>query len=161
LLTLWSRFGEFDRAVFDRLAYRRRVVFEYLTHVACHVDVRDLPLWRATMAAMPERYRRRWEYPGKQQPLVDAVERAIAEGGPLGNSGFEGPEGRRGGGWWTWKPATHALDYLWKTGRIAVHSRRNFEKLYAPFDRVFPDAAGVEPIAAGDVPRTRILRSLG
>src|SRR5262249_52017754 len=43
LLTLWSRFGEFDRAAFERLAYRKRVVLEYLTHVACFVDARDLP----------------------------------------------------------------------------------------------------------------------
>ena len=160
LLTLWSRFGEFERAAFERLAYRRRVVFEYLTHVACFVDTRDLPLWLATMNAMPERFRKRYRYPGRQQAFVDQVEAAIAERAPLGNSGFERPKGTKGGGWWTWKPATHALDFLWKAGRNAVHSRRNFEKLYAPLPRVLPRAAATEPLAAEDVPRERLLRSL-
>lgn len=160
LLTLWSRFGEFDRAAFDRLAYRRRVLLEYLTHVACFVDARDLPTWRAVMDSIPERFRKRWRYPGRQQPFVDEVERAIRERGPLGNSGFERPKGHKGGGWWTWKPATHALDYLWKAGRIAVHSRRNFEKLYAPMERVLPAAGGTVPVTAAELPRQRLLRSL-
>lgn len=163
LLTLWSRFGEFDRAAFDRLAYRRRVLLEYLTHVACFVDARDVALWRATMDSMPERFRRRWRYPGRQQPLVDEVERAVAAGAPMGNSGFERPSrgrGSKGGGWWTWKPATHALDYLWKAGRIAVHSRRNFEKLYAPVGRVLPALAAATPLPAAQLVRERVRRSL-
>ena len=36
-LTLWSRFGEYDRAKLERLIYKQRVLFEYLTHVACFV----------------------------------------------------------------------------------------------------------------------------
>src|SRR4051794_36619172 len=42
LLTLWSRFGAFDRGAFERLAYRRRVLFEYWAHAACLVSTRDL-----------------------------------------------------------------------------------------------------------------------
>lgn len=160
LLTLWSRFGEFDRAAFDRLVYRRRALFEFLSHVACFVDSRDLPLFRAVMDAIPDSFRRRYRYPGRQQPFVDEVEAAIAARAPLGNSGFERPKGSKGGGWWTWKPATHALDFLWKAGRIGVHSRRNFEKLYAPMSTVLPQAAAVTPLAAEDLPRERVLRSL-
>lgn len=160
LLTLWSRFGVFDRAAFDRLAYRRRLLLEYLTHVACFVDARDLPIWRATMESMPGRFRRRYRYPGRRQPFVDQVEAEIAARAPLGNSGFERPKGHKGGGWWTWKPATHALDYLWKAGRIAVHSRRNFEKLYAPMASVLPRYGETEPAAPETLPRERVLRSL-
>ncbi len=160
LLTLWSRFGAFERAAFDRLAYRRRLLLEYLTHVACFVDARDLPLWRATMESMPAHFRRRHRYPGRRQPFVDQVEREIAARAPLGNSGFERPGGGKGGGWWTWKPATHALDYLWKAGRIAVHSRRNFEKLYAPMERVLPRYASTRPLSPGELARERVLRSL-
>jgi hypothetical protein len=160
LITLWSRFGAFERATFDRLVYRRRVLFEYISHVACFVDARDLPLWRAIMDQVPGRFCRRHRYPGRRQPFVDQVEREIAARAPLGNSGFERPKGTKGGGWWTWKPATHALDYLWKAGRIAVHSRRNFEKLYAPMASVLPAAASVTPLAAADLPRERVLRSL-
>jgi hypothetical protein len=160
-VTLWSRFGEYDRATLERLIYRRRVLFEYLSHVACFVATKDLPIWRAFMDEMPERFRKRYRYPGKQQPLVDAVEQAIFERGPLGNADFERPKSMgKGGGWWTWKPATHALDYLWKAGRIGVHSRRHFHKRFAVMSQVLPEAAQVVPLPIEEAFRQRILRSL-
>ena len=158
-LTLWSRFGEFDRGALERLIYRRRVLFEYLAHVACFVAARDLPVWRGVMAGVAERWRHR--YGDSPDPrLVDEVERAIAERGPLGNADFERPGGGRAGGWWSWKPAMHALDYLWKSGRIGVHSRRHFHKRYATQDRVLPGAATVPPLPPAELPRVRLLRSL-
>ena len=160
-VTLWSRFGEYDRASLERLIYRRRVLFEYLSHVACFVAAEDLPIWRAFMADTPRRFRERHRYPGRQQALVDAVERAIAERGPLGNADFERPRHMgKGGGWWTWKPATHALDYLWKAGRIAVHSRQHFHKRFAIMDRVLTDIASVAPLPLEQAQRERVLRSL-
>jgi uncharacterized protein YcaQ len=160
-LTLWSRFGEYDRATLERLIYCRRVLFEYLSHVACFVATEDLPIWRAVMAEVPERFRKRHRYPGRQQPLVDAVAQAIEERGPLGNADFERPKGAgKGGGWWTWKPATHALDYLWKAGRIAVHSRRHFHKRFAAMSQVLPGAAAVAPLPIEEARRQRLLRSL-
>src|SRR5437773_10423057 len=33
-LTVWSRFGPYDRARLDRLVYRRRLLFEYWAHAA-------------------------------------------------------------------------------------------------------------------------------
>ena len=36
-LTVWSRFGPYDRRVLDRLVYERRVLFEYWAHAACLV----------------------------------------------------------------------------------------------------------------------------
>ena len=158
-LTLWSRFGPYDRTAFERLVYRRRVLFEYLAHVACFVSTRDLPIWRGMMDALPARWRERWGDPVKTMPTAE-VERAIAEAGVMGNADFARPTGQKGGGWWTWKPATHALDYLWKAGRIAVHSREHFHKRYALMERVLPQAAAVTPLSPEEVTRQRLLRSL-
>src|SRR6266566_10148353 len=36
-LTVWSRFGHYDRRALDRLVYRRRGLFEYWAHAACLV----------------------------------------------------------------------------------------------------------------------------
>jgi uncharacterized protein YcaQ len=160
-VTLWSRFGEYDRKTLERLIYRKRVLFEYLSHVACFVSPEDLPIWRAFMADVPEHFRKRHGYPGREQPVVDAVEQAIAERGPLGNADFERPAHMgKGGGWWTWKPATHALDYLWKAGRIGVHSRRHFHKRFALMSKVLPGAAAIEPLPLEEARRQRVLRSL-
>ncbi len=160
-VTLWSRFGEYDRATLERLIYKRRVLFEYLSHVACFVATDDLPIWRATMDEMPERFRKRSGYPGRQQPVVDAVLAAIEERGPLGNADFERPRSMgKGGGWWDWKPASHALDYLWKAGRIGVHSRQHFHKRFAAMATVLPQAATTAPLPIEEARRQRVLRSL-
>jgi uncharacterized protein len=160
-VTLWSRFGPYDRRRLERLIYRKRVLFEYLTHVACFVATRDLPLHRAIMLDTPER-RDGWykDWHRKNAELVRAVEQAVAERGPLGNADFERPKTMgKGGGWWTWKPATHALDFLWKAGRIGVHSRVHFHKRYASWDRLVPEANGAAmPLA--QAMRERLLRSL-
>lgn len=170
-LTLWSRFGAYDRAKLERLTYRKRVLFEYLTHVACFVAARDLPLWRSTMAMVSEGPYplARWGRAKGNQKLIAEVEAAVRERAPIGNAGFERPKGEKAGGWWTWKPAMHALDYLWKTGRIGVHSRKSFQKLYAPMDRLLPEdaepAGPAEPVeafrmSAPEVWRERVRRSL-
>jgi len=158
-LTLWSRFGEYDRPALDRLVYRRRVLFEYLSHVACFVATSDLPMWRGWMAETPERWRRRYGS-ALDAKLVGAVEEAIGERGPLGNADFERPSGNAAAGWWNWKPAMHALDYLWKCGRIAIHSREHFHKRFALMERVLPKAALIEPLTGPELRRQRLLRSL-
>ncbi|HEY6194806.1 MAG TPA: crosslink repair DNA glycosylase YcaQ family protein [Candidatus Eisenbacteria bacterium] len=161
-LTLWSRFGEYDRAKLERLTYRKRVLFEYLTHVACFVATRDLPLHKAIMDDTPARfdYRHRgWRT--KRREVIEAVERAIAERGPLGNADFERPKHMgKSAGWWSWKPATHALDFLWKAGRIGVHSRVNFHKRYASMSRVLPAHADTPALPLERAMRERLLRSL-
>lgn len=161
-LTLWSRFGAYEPATLDRLTYRRRVLFEYLTHVACFVATRDLPLWRSTMAMVSEGPYplARWGRAKGNQKLIAEVESVVRERAPVANADFERPKGEKAGGWWTWKPAMHALDYLWKTGRIGVHSRRSFQKLYAPMERVLPAIAGAPLLSAQEVWRERVRRSL-
>lgn len=159
-LTLWSRFGAYDRAKFDQLTYKKRVLLEYLSHVACFVAARDLPLWRGFMADVAAGPWRLAQWAKGKRKLIAAVEQEVTERAPIGNGGFERPKGEKSGGWWTWKPAMHALDYLWKTGRIAVHSRKHFQKLYAPMRVVLPHAAHVTPVPAAQLMRERIMRSL-
>src|SRR5713101_1675609 len=48
-LTVWSRFGPYDRARLDRLVYSRRVLFEYWAHAACLVPTTALPWWHRAM----------------------------------------------------------------------------------------------------------------
>jgi uncharacterized protein YcaQ len=161
-LTLWSRFGEYDRSRLERLTYRKRVLFEFLTHVACFVATRDLPLHKAIMDECPARYDARHKgWRRKYREVIAAVEQAVAERGPLGNADFERPGHMgKGGGWWSWKPATHALDYLVKAGRIGVHSRVNFHKRFAAMGRVLPAFEDTPALPLEQAMRERLLRSL-
>ena len=161
-VTLWSRFGEYDRARLERLTYQKRVLFEYLTHVACFVATRDLPLHKAIMDERPDRFASRHPaWVRNHRAMIAAVEQAVTERGPLGNADFERPRHMgKGGGWWSWKPATHALDYLWKAGRIGVHTRVNFHKRFAAMASVLPGFADTTAMPLEQAMRERLLRSL-
>jgi uncharacterized protein YcaQ len=95
----------------------------------------------------------------KNAKLVAAVEQAIRERGPLGNSDFV--QKRAGGaGWWSWKPATHALHYLWMKGRTLIHSRAHFQKRFDPAERVLPAIERVTPHSAEEFSRWHLRRTL-
>jgi len=93
----------------------------------------------------------------KNHALLDQVEAAIRTRGPLSSADFDAPRGKKPGGWWSnRKPTTHALDFLWMSGRIGVHSRVNFHKRYDLGERLF--AAGAEPLPTGEAFRRWHLR---
>lgn len=161
-LTLWSRFGPYDRAELERLVYGRRALFEYWAHAACLVAASDLPAWARAMADYKRRHTG-WSTWLKAHPRVlRRVLDAVARRGPLSSSDFERPKSQgKTTGWWDWKPAQHALHYLWMTGRLGVHSRASFQKRYDLAERVLPRA---EPIARAEFPRWHLrktLRALG
>lgn len=161
LLTLWSRFGVFDERALERLLYRRRVLFEYWAHAACLVSTRDLPAWRRAMLDYTTVHRGWPTWLQKNDRILHDVESAIAERGPLSASDFADDRSARGAsGWWNWKPAAHALDYLWMTGRILVHSRVGFQKRYDLAERLVPAWDAVVPLTEEAFRRWHLRRSL-
>ncbi len=159
-LTLWSRFGPYDRAVLDRLVYRRRVLFEYWAHAACLVATGDFPAWRRAMLDFTRRSKGWGSWLTRHRLTLRKVSDAIRERGPLGNSDFEPPPGHRSSGWWNWKPASHALDYLWMTGVTTVHSRRHFQKRFDRIERVLPGPMASKPLDDAAFRRWHVERSL-
>src|SRR5262249_32004689 len=161
-LTLWSRFGPYDRDALDRLIYERHALVEYWAHAACLVAAEDLPGWARAMADYRQRHTG-WSSWLKAHPRVlRAVSDEIRRRGPLSTSDFERPAAQgKSTGWWDWKPAHHALHHLWMSGKLAVRSRRHFQKSYDLAERVLPPAA---PIARSAFPRwhlRKVLRALG
>lgn len=159
-LTLWSRFGPYDRAALDRLVYRRRVLFEYWAHVACLVSTAHFPAWRRAMLDYQHRHKGWTRFLKRHPRLLRSVEAALLARGPLGNGDFQNARPGRGGGWWNWKPATHALDFLWMSGRTAVHSRVHFQKRFDLLERVLPDALARRPLDGMAFRRWHLERSL-
>jgi hypothetical protein len=151
-LTLWSRFGVYDRAALDRLIYRRKALFEYWAHAACLVPASHGAAWRRVMmeyGARPHSWRRSVR---RNQAVLEHVLEEIRARGPLSSADFEHDRRGRSSGWWDRKPQTRALDYLWMTGRLAVHSRAHFQKRYDLLERVLPDLVRAEP------PETEVFR---
>jgi hypothetical protein len=158
-LTLWSRFGPYDRAWLDRLVYRRRLLFEYWAHAACLVPTASLPWWRRAMLDYRIRHTGWSDWLRRNPRTLRRVTAAIAANGPMGGADFEGRR-PRGGGWWSWRPVQHALHYLWMTGALTVHSRRHFHKRYDLLERVLPGARDRPAASAEEFARWHLERSL-
>jgi hypothetical protein len=160
-LTLWSRFGAYDRRAVEQLTYRRRLLFEYWAHAACLVPASRYPAWRRAMLDYSLRSRAWGRWLQRNRRVLRAVEDAIAARGPLGSGDFDERRARgASGGWWSWKPATHALDYLWMSGRTLVHSRTHFRKRFDLAERVMPEAATIEPFTTEGFRRWHLRQSL-
>ena len=50
-----------------------------------------------------------------------------------------GDQPKRPAGWWNWHPGKTALEYLWRTGELAVTRRDGFQKVYDLASRVIPN----------------------
>jgi len=159
-LTLWSRFGPYDRAVLDALIYKERALFEYWSHAACFVPRSHAPHWRRAMADYRTQHTGWQSWLRKHGKLIDEVESRVREAGPLGNSDFRQPRPKGPGGWWSWKPATHALHYLWMSGRLLVSERKNFQKRLDLAERVLPELSGMEPVPWPEFLRWHVRQSL-
>jgi len=45
---------------------------------------------------------------------------------------------KQSGTWWEWTPTKAALEYLWRSGELAIARRERFEKVYDLTERVLP-----------------------
>ncbi|HEY7517547.1 MAG TPA: crosslink repair DNA glycosylase YcaQ family protein [Methylomirabilota bacterium] len=160
-LTVWSRFGPYDRARLDALVYRRRLLFEYWAHAACLVPASTLPWWRRAMLDYRSRHTGWSRWLQRNPKVVAQVKVAVESNGPMANADFEARRARGGkAGWWSWQPFQHALHHLWMTGALTVHSRRHFQKRFDLLERAMPAVVGVEPVTAAEFTRWHIERSL-
>jgi uncharacterized protein YcaQ len=159
-LTLWSRFGPYDRARLDRLVYRRRLLFEYWAHAACLVPTSMLPWWRRAMLDYRVRHTGWSDWLRRNTRTLRQVRETIAQNGPMGNADFAGRRPRGGAGWWNWKPVQHALHYLWMSGEVTIHSRRHFHKRFDLLERAMPEAAAGAAVAPDEFRRWHAERTL-
>jgi len=122
------------------LAERRRGLFEHWTHDAAFVPIEFYPHWRLRFERHRERLTerwRKWRRDGFEERFDDVLEH-VARSGPVMARDVGGDEPRNSGGWWDWHPSKTALEFLWRTGALAVTGRRNFQKVFDLAERVIP-----------------------
>lgn len=133
---LFTRLHDYRPATLDRLQ-RAGHVFEHWTHDASVIPSEWFPHWRHRFGHVAWEKWLRSCMGRDYRAVLDAVIERIRTEGPLQARHFQ-HQGRRGGPWWDWKPAKAALEYWWRTGRLAVRHRVRFEKVYDLTERVLP-----------------------
>ncbi len=144
-LTLWSRFGAYDRKRVERWVYRDRSAFEYWAHEACILPASHLPEAKRRMRRIPELWAGKswWKHFETSTASRRRVLRRLREEGPLESSAFErgAHELKVDGGWGSTLPKEdkRTLQFLWHSGRIGIASRRHFRRAYDLAERVYPE----------------------
>ena len=157
---IWSRQADYAPEMLYELLARDRLVFEYWTHAASYIPIRDYRYSIPGMKAYAERPRTR-QWLEEHQPLVDEVLNQIRMEGPQASVDFRAPEGFKRGTWWSWKPAKRALEVLFSMGELMVAERRSFQRVYDLRERVLPPDIDTRVPSPEETARYSLRRALG
>src|SRR2546421_10175084 len=96
-LVLWSRLGDYEPRLLDELLAEGKL-FEYWSHEACFLPIKDYPLYRRQM--LDHEYRVMRSAPTWIREHAEAVEHVLAyirEHGEVRSSDFERTDGQQSG----------------------------------------------------------------
>ena len=149
-LTLWSRFGPYDREMLDTWIYEDRLAYEYWGHEASILPISHLPLGRCRMAAFPpESWRNAswWTHydtsDASQQRVLDRLRSEGAlESMHVEKTDRDRAREKKQGNAKPVMPAPkedkRSLQLLWHAGQVAVSGRTSFRRIYDLAERIYP-----------------------
>ncbi len=108
---LWNRIPQYKAAWLDHAQLKTRSVFEYWSHAAAYLPMKD---FRYSIPVMEAFRSKKDRWPKSQRGEMKKVMDRIRQEGAVMSRHFE--SNHKGGTWWDWKPA--------KVGTAAALSRR-------------------------------------
>ena len=141
-MILWSRRQSYRPEALHRLIEIDRTLWEHWTHDASILPVHLHGHWHHRFAHDANRLHGNWRkwFREGYEAQFDTILRRIEAEGPLMTSDVGEGELRGKGGWWDWHPSKTALEWLWRTGQLAITKRESFRKVYDLSHRVIPEA---------------------
>ncbi len=130
---LWNRIPSYKQQWLDDAQTKVRKVFEYWSHAAAYLPMKDYRFSLPVMNAFREK-KDRWPTSSKAD-MKKVIDRIHVDG-PVMSRDFESDH--KGGTWWDWKPPKWALQRLFLEGHILVSHRKGFQRVYDLPDRIIP-----------------------
>jgi len=130
---LWTRFPGYKNEMLDELIDKDKKVFEFWDHAAAYLPMKYFRFTNLRKEMYGKKY---MHWARKNMKLLNYILDRIKDEGPLQSRDFENPSKR--GLWWDWKPAKHALEYLFHNGKLAARARKSFQKVYDLPERILP-----------------------
>ncbi len=160
-LPAYSRLGGYPPAALDRFVYRDVEAFECWAHEASLLPIGLYSLIRWRMTRTRERFdtwggiaRLAREQPG----YVAGILGEVRERGPLTGGDLVQPEPKRREHWgWNWHDGKIALEWLFRTGELAIADRRGFQRVYDLPERVLPARVLHAPTPPADAAQRALL----
>lgn len=140
-MILWSRRNSYRPEALHRLIEKDRALWEHWTHDASILPIHLHGHWHHRFASDELRLQKNWPKwfrPGYEEQF-DTILNRIATDGPVTSAEVGEGEARGKGGWWDWHPSKTALEWLWRTGQLAITRREGFRKVYDLTHRVIPE----------------------
>ncbi|MEL7446314.1 MAG: crosslink repair DNA glycosylase YcaQ family protein [Pseudomonadota bacterium] len=165
-LILWSRRGQYRPKALEHLVAQRRSAFEHWTHDAAIIPMKYYPMWRLKFERDEARMRSRWSDDRRRgwEAEIGQVLQHITDNGPTCSLDVANGEKSGSSGWWDWHPSKTALEFLWRSGHLAICHRQGFRKFYDLSERVIPSVyreIQYDRIAIIDWAMSEALRRLG
>jgi uncharacterized protein YcaQ len=133
---LFSRHTAYRPRHLEKLQAKSPALFEHWTHDSSLIPLEHYPHWTHRFALTRSRIAH-WRERFGDDRVLKTVRDHIAVKGASRARDFAHLGGRTGT-WWGWGPAKAALEYLWRTGDLAVLERDGFEKVYDLAERAIP-----------------------
>lgn len=133
---LFSRHTTYRPRHLEKLQAKAPELFEHWTHDSSLIPLEHYPHWRHRFAHVRSRIAL-WRERFGDDRVLETIRDHIAAHGAARARDFAHLGGRTGP-WWGWGPAKAALEYLWRTGELAVFKRESFEKIYDLSERTVP-----------------------
>lgn len=140
-LSLFSRLGNYDKDILDKLYWPDRKLLEQWAHVASiipkshYLHMKPMIEERKKLPIPPRKIRRLGL---NGSAMLESIMTEIEKMGPLRSRDL-GSHHCTKRKWWNRKPEREAVEILFRRGYIMVHQRVNFERYYDLTDRVFTD----------------------
>lgn len=129
-MTLFARNQTYRPKHLEPLIERDQLLFENWTHDASFIPSAFYPFWKHKFEREEARLKSKftqWQGKGFSDHLTSLLSR-IEEQGSLMSRDLERTKEKRD--MWQWHDGKAALEYLWRTGKLATKARRNFQKVY-------------------------------
>jgi uncharacterized protein YcaQ len=150
-MMLFSRAEKYKREDLHALHESDKALFEHWTHDACLIPIEFYPYWHERFKAAQKKLKHgAWKTRlGPHGPkIIKNVKQRIEKEGPLMARDFED---KGAGGWWGWGPSKTALEFLWRTGDLAISKREGFQKVYDLAERVIPEGHRTHTPSAAEI----------
>lgn len=115
------------------------VLFENWTHDASLIPSQFWPYWKHKFARDELRLRKKftkWQGEGFEKH-IEALRERIEREGEIRARDLEKPKGEKLE-MWQWHDGKAAMEFMWRTGQLAVPRREGFQKVYDLSERVIP-----------------------
>jgi len=137
-MILYARRSRYRPKDLRYLYERDRALFEHWTHDAAVIPMAFYPQWHLRFLRDADELRKKWRnwrrdgFEARLQTVLDH----IRDHGPVMSSDLAAEDKKSSGGWWDWHPSKTALEFLWRSGALAVIGRNGFRKRYDLTERV-------------------------